>query len=182
MEDYFDIGRLLRPKGLDGEIWAEVWTDDPYRLAELDEFFVIRQGRRVRLEVQSAVIENGKLLLMFTGVASREQADELHGLVLQLHRRDLPPLGEDEFFLADLVGRRVLLEDGRPVGTVDDVLDMPASPVLVITCGDFEALVPAIRPFLVAVGAPGSDLVIQPLEGMIPDGMLERAAGDNRAC
>jgi 16S rRNA processing protein RimM len=180
MEEYFDIGRLLRPKGLDGEIWAEVWTDDALRLTALDEFYVIQKGRRQRLEIEEAVLENGKLLLRLVGIASREAAEGLYGLVLQLHRRDLPPLGQDEFFLADLVGLSAVLEDGRTVGKVDDVLDMPASPVIVITRGAHEALVPAIRPFLVSVDVAGGRVVIQPLDGMLPDGMLEDGSGEPR--
>jgi 16S rRNA processing protein RimM len=178
MEEYFDIGRLLRPKGLDGEVWAEVWTDDALRLTALDEFYVIQKGRRQRIGIESAVLENGKLLLRLAGITSREAAEGLYGLVLQLHRRDLPPLGKDEFFLADLVGLSAVLENGQTVGTVDDVLDMPASPVIVITRGAHEALVPAIRPFLVNVDVPAGRVIIQPLDGMLPEGMLENAGGE----
>ncbi|MCA9784008.1 MAG: 16S rRNA processing protein RimM [Calditrichaeota bacterium] len=176
MQEYIDIGRILRPKGLDGELWVEAWSDDPGRLVDLDEFYFLRDGRRQRLELSDAVFENGKLLVRFTGVDDRDSAELLKGIVLQIHRRDLPELDPDEFFLADLVGLAAELEDGRPVGRVDDVMDMPASPLLVIVCGEHEALVPVIREFLTEVDVPGGRVVIRPIDGMLPKGMLDTAA------
>ncbi len=179
MDEYLDIGRLLRPKGLAGHVWVQVFSDDPLRLIELEDFFVQRQGRRERLSLAEGEFLSGKLLFRFEGVESREAAEALHGLALQIHRRDLPPLEEKEFFLADLPGLEVRLEDDRLVGRVADVLDMPASPVLVIRAGQHEALVPAIGEFMPALDVEAGRITIRPLEGMLPEGMLEAAAAES---
>jgi 16S rRNA processing protein RimM len=171
MRDFVDILRLGRAHGLQGEIWADAFSDDPERLLELGSFWLEEADSRRELRLAQGRLQAGRLLLRFEGVAGREQAAALTGRVLQLRRRDLPPLAEDEVFLADLMGLEAVLEDGRRLGIVRDVLELPAGPVLEISDGVHEGLVPFRREFVPEVDLNAGRVVIRPLEGLLPEGL-----------
>ncbi|MFX8362532.1 ribosome maturation factor RimM, partial [Acinetobacter baumannii] len=63
-------------------------------------------------------------------IADRGAAEGLKGLRLYVPRAALPAPGEDEFYLADLVGLAAETADGTRVGTVLAVHDFGAGDVL----------------------------------------------------
>ena len=69
------------------------------------------------------------------GVTDRDGAARLTGISLYVPRQALPPLEEDEFYLADLVGMQALQEDGVPVGSVVAVDDFGAGVFLTLRDG-----------------------------------------------
>jgi 16S rRNA processing protein RimM len=65
-------------------------------------------------------------------------------------RSELAPTGEREYYWHDLVGLEARNRDGAMLGRVQDVLDLPAHPVLVLA-GDRERLVPLVPQRLLGV-------------------------------
>ena len=86
------------------------------------------QLRRPAARARSA----GAFAARLTGVATREEAEALKGTRLYAPRDRLPPLPEDEFYHADLIGLAVLDTGGAPLGTVRAVLDHGAGDILEI--------------------------------------------------
>ncbi len=172
MDEYIDIGRISRPRGLRGDVWIESLSDDPARLLEGVRLYLRRKDGLHPLTVVDGLQSGNRVSLRFAEIATRTQAEEARGSWLAMHRDDLPPLAENENFIADLIGLEVRLEDGRVVGRVADVLEMPSSHVYVIQQGEFEALVPSLEQFVPEVHVEDGYLVIRPLEGMLPAGMV----------
>ncbi len=173
MQEYVEIGRILRPRGLKGDLWIEPFSDDPQRLLEIRRFFLESSEGRRELRLKSGSFSKGLLALRFEDVDDRDAAEALLGRCVSIHRDDLPELGKREYFLADLLGLEARLEDGRLVGTVEDLLEQPAAHVFVIRRGEFEALVPSVAEFVLRVDLKRGLVVIRPIEGMLPEGMLE---------
>jgi 16S rRNA processing protein RimM len=93
----------------------------------------------------------------FAGVLSREDAEELQGLVLHAEPLDDP----DELWVHELIGSPVQSVDGSSVGVVEAVQANPASDLLVLDGG---ALVPVL--FVVERRDDGT-VVIDPPEGLL---------------
>lgn len=167
------VGRVVRAHGVRGEVKVLPETDDPDRLMELDAVYIGKEPEQTaRYEVTGARAQPTKrgllIVLQMAGVESREGAEALRGLPVFAREEDLPPLGEDEFFLHDLVGLHVETDAGEPVGTVRDVLEMPAHPVCVVAReGKADALIPAVPEFIAEVDLEAERLVIRPLEGLL---------------
>jgi 16S rRNA processing protein RimM len=99
------------------------------------------------------------------GIDDVESAMRLVGSVLFIDREDAE-LPEGRIFQADLIGLEVRsASDGRVLGTLIDVLDLPAHPVYVVR-GEKEYLIPAVEEFLVETNPEGGYLRVRLIEGM----------------
>ena len=72
----------------------------------------------------------------FEGVSDRSAAESLRGSLLEIDRDALPPLAEDEYYHADLIGLTCVDVGSQPVGTVIAVENFGASDLLEIELPD----------------------------------------------
>ncbi len=172
-EELLLVGRIGRPHGVRGEVKVVPETDDPARIEALGTLHVGADAERARPQAVEHVrmqhTRRGPLALVkFAGVDAREAAEALRGLLVFARPADLPPLAEGEAFVHDLVGLRVVSEEGEDVGTVKDVLQAPAHALYVVDRpGGPDALIPAVGAFVSSVDLEAGRLVIRPIEGLL---------------
>jgi 16S rRNA processing protein RimM len=108
------------------------------------------------------------VVVKMVGVDSREDTEAYRQMSVFADAEDLPPLEEDEFFIHDLVGLDVSDEDGGAVGTVTDVLHLPAQDVLVVSrSGREPAMIPVVDEFIVDIDVEARRIVVRPIEGLL---------------
>jgi 16S rRNA processing protein RimM len=163
------VGRVGRPHGIRGEVTVEPRTDEP------DERFAPGAVLQVDGPVHQLVVErthwhSGRLLVVFEGVADRNTAESLRGLLLHVERGDDEiPDDPDEYYDSTLTGCAVELLDGTAVGVVAEVLHLPSQDLLVVAGPDErEVLVPFLNAFVPTVDVAARRIVIDP-----PDGLLD---------
>jgi 16S rRNA processing protein RimM len=116
------------------------------------------------------------------GVADREAAARLTGTRLYADRAVLPPPGEDEYYLADLVGLAAEDAAGAPLGTVAAVHDHGAGTFLEIARGTGPALlVPFTRAAVPVVDPASRRIVVEPPAEEVVPPSAERGAGEGAA-
>lgn len=129
--DHFVVGRVRRAHGIRGELVVETTTDAP------DAIFA--SGRRVfagspdgklsagptELVVERASPFKGGMIVKFRGLETRNDAEPWRERTLLVPDDEVEPPGEDELFVHDLVGMRVELVSGEPVGEVREVFELP---------------------------------------------------------
>lgn len=107
-------------------------------------------------------------LLAVRGIATRDQADALRGGEVHALRSELPPLQDNEWYLADLVGLRAIRPDGRALGVVHSVSDYGAGDILVLRgpsdAGSAERMVPLVPGVLQEVRLEDGVVVLAPPE------------------
>ncbi len=150
------VGRVGRAHGLRGEVVVHLLTSETE--ARLEQGSVLTTDRGTTLTVAAARPHQGKWLVAFDGVATREAAESLRGVELRAEALDDP----DALWVHELVGAAVVDTAGSPCGTVAAVLANPADDLLELDGG---ALVPVT--FVVGWDEERR-LVIDP-----PDGLLE---------
>ena len=74
----------------------------------------------------------GGAVARFAEVADRTAAETLRGTVLTVPRSELPPLGEGEYYHADLLGLAAVSDAGEPLGTVVAVENFGAGDLIEI--------------------------------------------------
>ncbi|HEX6417152.1 MAG TPA: ribosome maturation factor RimM [Acidimicrobiales bacterium] len=146
-----EVGRIVKPHGLRGEVVVALITDRLERL---------QPGARLAtdlgdLAVRSARRHHDRWIVAFEGRATRDQADELRGLVLRAEAIDDP----DELWVHELVGAEVATTAGDVVGRCVAVVANPAADLLELDSG---ALVPVV--FVVAAG--DGRVTVDPPEGL----------------
>ncbi len=118
------MGRVGKPHGVGGAFVVEGASDDPDRFAVGAELLVAGEQAHVEESKRSG----GRLVIRLDRRPER-------GSVLEVPRSSLPPTGEDEYYVADLIGLEVVEEEGRSLGSVRDVSNYAANDVLELDSG-----------------------------------------------
>jgi 16S rRNA processing protein RimM len=100
-------------------------------------------------------------LVTLAGVSGRDAIAALRGLPVTARRGDLTPLAGDEWFADDLVGLVVSGRDGREVGTVERLVNLPSVDVLEVRGAAGELLmVPMVRDAIVSIEPEAAGVVV----------------------
>jgi 16S rRNA processing protein RimM len=150
--DLLEVGRVVKPHGLRGEVIVDLTTD---RTERLDPGSVLHTDRGP-LEVEEARRHQARWIVRFAGHERVEDVESLRGVVLRAEPID----DEGELWVHELVGSAVVLGDGTRVGECVAVQENPAADLLVLDTG---ALVPVV---FVVGHAPGR-VTIEPPEGLL---------------
>ena len=148
------VGRVGRPHGLAGAFVVEGASDDPVRFAKGAKVYVEREPAMV-VESKTA---RGRPVIRLDRAASR-------GAALELPKRELPPSGEDAFYVYQLIGLTVEEEGGRRLGRVQDVTPGVANDVLELEGG---IALPMVEDCVRTVDLEGGRIVVAP--GFAPEG------------
>lgn len=118
--------------GVKGELRLKLFSDTAGSLALHERLFIGGQERRLL-----AVRDSGKgAVARFEGISDRTQAEALRGMLVEVERLALPPLGEGEYYHADLVGLACVDRDGEPIGNVAAVENYGAGDLLDVELAD----------------------------------------------
>jgi 16S rRNA processing protein RimM len=159
---WIELGRLGAPYGIRGWIHVESYTDPAARLLEYRQWALrLAGGERQLRRVSAARRHAAGLVAQLEGVSSREAAAALTGAVVEIDRAALPPLGEREYYRADLSGFRVRNLEGADLGQVSHFVDAPAGAVMVTKeAGGREHWVLAAPKHLRRVDAVAREIVV----------------------
>lgn len=117
--------------GVKGEVRLKLFTQGADSLKRHEKLFVGGTERRLL-----AIRESGKTVVVrIEGISDRSAAEAQRGELVEINRSDLPPLGENEYYHADLIGLPAWDRDGKPVGSVVAVENYGAGDLLEIEDG-----------------------------------------------
>jgi len=167
------VGFVYRPHGIEGELKINPeHTDDPTRFETLDTVYLGGRPHRVtRHSIRSVRYQETKrgttVILGVEGIESRGDAETVAKMKVFVVEDDLE-LGDDEFFVHELVGLEVVTEAGDVLGTVSNFMEMPAHEVFVVQRPDgTEAMIPAVEDFILEVDREAERVAVRPIDGLI---------------
>jgi 16S rRNA processing protein RimM len=161
------VARIVRPQGRAGEVRVEPLTDDPRRLQELAECWLIPPDGGERRVVEAVRFQGGVPVVKLRGVASIGEAEALAGRLLAIPRSAVRPLPPGRFYPFDLAGCEVRTPVGEVLGTLGDVLAGAEHDFWVLRrpCG--ECLIPAVSAIVERVDLQARVVVVRPPEGLL---------------
>ena len=161
------VGVVRRPHGLVGELSVEPVTSFPDRF-QAGLQLAWQKGDELRNLTVSAVRPHGnRLLILFEGVASVDEARGLCGGDLSVASTEAVPAPEGFYYSHELAGWRCEDREGRLLGTVIGLEKTTAGPLLEVdTPVKKGVLVPFIEGFLVSIDRDLRRIVIDPPEGL----------------
>ncbi len=116
MEKFF-IGKIVKAQGIKGEVKIKSECGDLSFLKNLKSLYV---GSNL-VTVKSARVSDGFAYVLFSTIADRNQAEEIVGLNVYADKNSVP-LDEDSYFVDDMLLSEVVLDDGREIGVVEDII------------------------------------------------------------
>ncbi|MGH9867560.1 MAG: ribosome maturation factor RimM [Candidatus Polarisedimenticolia bacterium] len=165
---YILIAEVNRVRGLRGEVVATVHADDPGRMARLTGVFVREtDGAWREIRLQGVKRLHDRAVLKLEGYDSVEQARALVGKELFIPREASTPAPAGRYYAYQLEGLEVRLTDGRPVGTVREVLSQGLQSLLVVDGPMGEVLIPVTASICRHLDEEAGVLTIDPPEGLL---------------
>ena len=143
MQEFVGIARIVKARGLKGEVKAELLTDFPDRFAEREKLRIQRDDRIYWVRLDSHWFQRHQVVLKFSGRDRPEQVEELIGGEVQIRQEERVELPAGTYYDSDLAGCAVE-ENARLVGTVQEVFKPgPDVTNLVVTgVGGEEIMIP----------------------------------------
>jgi 16S rRNA processing protein RimM len=133
------LAAIIGAHGVTGEVRLKLFTDDlaPYKALDA-------AGRTLTLK--SVRPGSNGAVARFAEIANRNDAEALRGTALTVPRSSLPPLGEGEYYHADLLGLPCFSTDGEALGTLVLIENFGAGDVIEIERPDGKRFMVPMRP------------------------------------
>lgn len=167
MEDLLQIGVITTTHGVRGEVKVFPTTDDPMRFKKLKQVILDTGKEQIELEVAGARFFKNLVILKFKGIDNINDVEQYRQKSLYVTRENAVPLGENEYFIADLIGLRVVSDEGEELGELSDVLQTGANDVYVVSKENTpDLLIPAIRDCIKQVDIESGTMQVHLLAGL----------------
>lgn len=169
MDDLVAIAKVARPRGLKGEVFADVLTDFPERFDGLESVTaVLPNGQRRDLKIEDFRFQNGRVVLKFAGYDSIESGESLRGSKICVAESAAVELEEGEYFDWQLIGCSVETIGGNSVGIVSELQRTGGTENLMVIGKGRDHLIPFAESICVDVDIENKLIRIDP-----PDGLLD---------
>ncbi|MBE5862257.1 MAG: 16S rRNA processing protein RimM [Lachnospiraceae bacterium] len=170
METRFQVGVITSPHGVVGEVNVFPTTDDAKRFKRLKEIILVQGKTEKTVEIESVKFFKQMVILKLKGFDDRDAVEKLRQCSLYVPREKAVRLQKDEYFIADLIGLKVLDGDANDeeLGTIEDIMQTGANDVYEIRMKDGrELLLPAIKQCILAVDVEAGFIRVHVLEGLL---------------
>ena len=164
---YVLIGKIGKPHGLKGGVWLHLFSGQPESISDYGQLVLVSQGGKVSapLRITSCRIQGKAAIVGFEGTEDRNSANDLKGMGVLVNKKDMPPVGEGEYYYFQFLGLSVTTVDGRSLGQVENIFFNGAQDILVIVKGSQEVLIPILPS--VIVRQSDRELIISPPPGLV---------------
>ena len=160
MEDFLQVGVITTTHGIRGEVKVFPTTDDVNRFKQLKQVLADTGKEKVLLEVEGCKFFKQFVILKFKGIDNINDVEQYKKCPLLVTREEAVPLEEDEYFVADLIGLKILTETGIEIGVLKDVISTGANDVYAVELPDGgEILLPAIKECIMEVDMESGEMM-----------------------
>ena len=168
MEQLLQVGVITQPHGVRGEVKVFPTTDDPVRFKKLKKVILDTGKEKLDLEVEHVKFFKQFVIVKFKEFDNINDIERYKRWPLLVTRENAVPLEEDEYFVADMIGMKVITEDGTEFGTLSDVMETGANDVYVIDSKEHgEVLMPAIKECVLNVDMESGIITVHLMNGLI---------------
>lgn len=146
MEELFRVGVISNTHGIRGEVKVYPTTDNVRRFDDLKEVILDTGNEQLILHVTSVKYFKNMVILKFKEFDNINDIIPYKGMDLLVTRENAIPLEEGEYYIADIIGSKVITDEDKILGTLTDVLQTGANDVYVVKTKDGkEVLLPSIE-------------------------------------
>lgn len=168
MEDRFQVGVITTTHGVRGEVKVFPTTDDVRRFKRLKEVILDSGKEQLTLEIEGVKFFKQFVILKFKGIDNINDVEKYRQKSLYVTRANAVRLSKDEFFIADLMGLKVLDEENKEIGMLRNVMETGANDVYEIDMTDGrELLLPAIKQCVLEVNVEEGFIKVHIMDGLL---------------
>jgi 16S rRNA processing protein RimM len=168
-DDLIVIARVVKARGLRGEVTADLLTDFPERFAGLDQVIGIAPDQSHRsLQIEEHWFHGARIVFKFAGFDSVDEAKELVGYEVAVPESERVELPHDQFYEWELAGCRVETVAQELIGQVREVMRTGGVEILVVVDdAGRESLIPMAQEICVEIDVEKKLIRVDPPEGLL---------------
>lgn len=168
MENLLRVGVITSPHGVRGEVKVYPTTDDMNRFKTLKKVFLDLSGEQKTLEIEHVKFFKNMVILKFKGIDTINEVETWRQKDLLITRDQAVTLKPDENFIVDLIGLKVVTDEGDTLGVMTDVIQTGANDVYCVqTESKKEFLLPAIKDCILKVDLEKQEMLVHILDGLL---------------
>lgn len=166
--EFLEIGEIVKPQGIRGEVKLVSYSDDPDRFARLKTVYFKEKGEYRPHKVLKGRANGGFAYLLLEGVPDRNAAELLRGTVVYVDREHAVELEDNENFIVDLEGLTAVDTKGNKIGVLREVLrPNPYCDVYAFDTPRGDMMIPALERVVRAVDPDEGVIVLD--ESVLPE-------------
>ena len=166
-EQKLRVGIITTTHGVRGDVKVFPTTDDIERFRNLKKVTVTDGRRTLETEVEHVKYVGNVPVLKLKGLDDMDAAALWRQADIYVDRADAVPLGENENYVGDVIGLRVVGDDGTEYGTVCDIMETGANDVYVVDRNGKELLLPSIPSCILEVNVEEGFVRVHMLPGLL---------------
>jgi len=127
------IGVIGKPRGIKGQLYVRLFTDYPNTFRSGDLIYLDEECIK-EIVIENVIELNNKrrTVFKFFNCNSRNEAEKLRNCLLFRREKDKPEIGEDNYWVDDIIDCLVYSPDKNIIGKVKNVENFPSNDSLVV--------------------------------------------------
>lgn len=167
MGEFLQVGAVTNTHGLKGEVKVFPTTDDAKRFEKLKKVLLDTGKEQIELTITQVKFQKKLVILKFKDYDNINDVEKWKGMPLYVSREHAVKCEKDEYFIADLIGLKVIAEDGEILGEIKDVLKTGANDVYVITAAQgSDFMIPAIKECILNINLEEQRVKVHVMAGL----------------
>ncbi|SDM96961.1 16S rRNA processing protein RimM [Paenibacillus sp. yr247] len=168
-EKLVTVGRIVNSHGIRGELKVVPETDFPERFDKGNALIIVdSQNKQTPVTVQTSRLHKNMFILQFDQFSNINDVEKFKGSLLKIEAKDQQPLEEGEYYYHEIIGCKVVTEEGQELGLVSEVLTPGANDVWVVSLPKGkQLLLPVIDDVILDVDITLKTIHIHLMEGLL---------------
>ena len=139
------IGRILKPHGLRGDLKVELFKFEEDKFDRDISYYL--EGEDKNFRIIRHRLSDKFFYIAFEDYEDINKVERFKGKYLYIEQEDLKKLADGEYYIKDLIGLKVVDEEGKDLGNIDDVLTDYPNEIYVVS----NHLIPAIKDYVLEI-------------------------------
>lgn len=166
--EYIEIGQIVNTNGLKGVVKVNPFTDDISKFEDLKYVYIQLKRELKKVKIEQVRYNKNQVLLKLEGIDSIEEAEKYRNFYLKTEKESQEDLGEDTYYIVDLIGLDVYSDKNEYLGKIEDVFPTGSNDVYVVKDNlGKQILIPAIADVVKEVDLKNKKMTINLIPGLI---------------
>ncbi|PIQ33125.1 MAG: 16S rRNA processing protein RimM [Bacteroidetes bacterium CG18_big_fil_WC_8_21_14_2_50_41_14] len=166
-DNYFYLGKVIKPHGYQGRLSVFLDTDDPDAYLATPIIYIDFDGALVPYFVKNINLMNNKAVVTFKDIDTPEQAEKLLKRDMYLPLDELPVLTGNQFYFHEIIGMKIVDKHFGFIGEITEVLHYSKQAIIQTFHNEKEVLIPISDEIILEVDRENNSIQVE-----LPDGLL----------
>ncbi len=164
--EYYLIAKIISTSGNEGFINITLFTDFPEHLYNLKKVYIDFFNDKKEFIIDKVKGSKDKYQIKLKNFDNAKDSEILVGKEIFIEEKNLLKLPENQYYIHDLIGSRVL-RNNVEIGKIKDVISLPANDVYIVEDENGnEILIPAVHNYVESFDPDKKIMLLKPGEDL----------------